>query len=207
MRAFKRLAAVTAIAGLLAGGTAASASAATRPATQPLARVHLTGGTTAVTTSSAIAETLLKNGIVPIAVAPGQESLTLGHSGPAVRFTFPVTGGHLNPKPLGGKINHAGGILFIDLSTGKQIEVSSFTISLVQQNLTGIVNGNPKERAPLFHLNLSHAQVAVGKHSATAANIGVTLTSTAASALNSALGTSLFTAGLALGTAQTAVRF
>lgn len=203
MRAFKRLAAVTAIAGLLAGGTAASASAAT----QPLTRVHLTGGTTTVTTSSAIAETLLKNDIVPIAIAPGQEALTLGKGGPAVQFTFPVTGGHLNPSPLGGKINHAGGILFLDLSTGKQIEVSAFVISLVQHNLTGIVNGNPKERAPLFHLNLSHAKVTAGKHSASATNIAVTLTATAASALNSALGTSLFTSGLALGTAQTALRF
>ena len=60
---------------------------------------------------------------------------------------------------------------------------------------------------PLFRLDLSHAKLAAGKHIATARGIGLKLTSTAAKALNSALGTKLFSAGLKLGTARTLLRF
>ena len=74
-------------------------------------------------------------------------------------------------------------------------------------NLTGIVNGNPKARVPLFNLDLSHAKLAAGKHIVTARGIGLKLTSVAAKALNGALGTKLFSAGLKLGTAGTLLRF
>ena len=106
-----------------------------------------------------------------------------------------------------GKIRHAGGILFINVANGKNIEVSRFTINLSRGNLTGIVNGNPKARVPLFNLDLSHAKLAAGKHIVTARGIGLKLTSVAAKALNAALGTKLFSAGLKLGTAGTLLRF
>jgi hypothetical protein len=60
---------------------------------------------------------------------------------------------------------------------------------------------------PLFRLDLSHARLAAGKHIVTASGIGLTLTATAAKALNAALGTKLFSAGLKLGTASTLLRF
>ena len=68
MRGFKYLAAVTAIAGL--AGCAATASGATSHTAQAAAAVHLRGGSTAVTTAPGIASALLKNGIVPRAIAP-----------------------------------------------------------------------------------------------------------------------------------------
>jgi hypothetical protein len=197
---------VTAVAGLVAG-SAASASASQLTAAHGASAVHLRGGATAVTTAPGIAPTLLKNGIVPLATAPGTQAVLLPKSGPAARFTFPVTGGTVSLSPLGGKINHAGGILFLNLTNGKTIEVSQFTIDLSHADLTGIVNGNPKARVPLFRLNLSHAKLVVGKHTVTAKRIGVTLTSVAAKALNAALGTTLFSAGLKLGTAQALLRF
>jgi hypothetical protein len=207
MRAFRRLAVATAIAGLLTGSAVTAASAATsRPAgaARAVAAVHLTGGATAVTTAPGIAQALLANGIVPIATSPGSESL---QSGTTARFTFPVTGGRVTLSPLGGQIYHQGGILFFNAKNGKQVEVSQFTISLTHGDLTGIVNGNPKARVPLFRLDLSHARLAAGKHVVTARNIGLKLTKVAASALNAALGTKLFSAGLRLGTAGTVLRF
>jgi hypothetical protein len=206
MRGFKYLAAVTAIAGL-AGCAATAASGATSHTAQAAAAVHLRGGSTAVTTAPGIASALLKNGIVPRAIAPGRESVLSLNSGPAVRFTFPVTGGKVTLKPLGGTIDHRGGILFTNKKNGKKIEVSRFTIDLAHADLTGIVNGNPKARVPLFRLDLSHAKLAAGKHIVTAKGIGVKLTSAAAKALNAALKTKLFSGGLKLGTASTLLRF
>ena len=206
MRGFKYLAAVTAIAGL-AGCAATAASGATSHTAQAAAAVHLGGGSTAVTTAPGIAPALLKNGIVPRAIAPGRESVLSLNSGPAVRFTFPVTGGKVTLKPLGGTIGHRGGIVFTNKKNGKKIEVSRFTIDLGHADLTGIVNGNPQARVPLFRLDLSHAKLAAGKHVVTAKGIGVKLTSAAAKALNAALGTKLFSGGLKLGTASTLLRF
>jgi hypothetical protein len=207
MRGFKYLAAAAVIVGL-AGGSVTAASAATSQAPRAqAAAVGLRGGDTAVTTAPGIAPTLLKNGIVPLATAPGTESVLFPKSGPAARFTFPVTGGSVTLNPLGGKINHAGGILFANLTNGKTIEVSRFTIDLAHADLTGIVNGNPKARVPLFRLDLSHAKLTAGNHIVTAKGIGVKLTSAAAKALNAALGTTLFSGGLKLGTASTLLRF
>jgi hypothetical protein len=169
--------------------------------------VHLTGKATTVTTAPGIAPALLKNGIVPLATAPGTQTVVVPKTGPAARFTFPVTGGSVTLSPLGGKIDHAGGILFVNVTNGKTIQVSQFTINLSRGNLTGIVNGNPQARVPLFNLDLSHAKITAGKHFATAKGIGVKLTSAAAKALNAALGTKLFSGGLKLGTASTLLRF
>jgi len=69
MRGFGYLAAVTAIAGL-AGCAATAASGATSHPAQAAVAVHLRGGSTAVTTAPGIAPALLKNGIVPRAIAP-----------------------------------------------------------------------------------------------------------------------------------------
>jgi hypothetical protein len=208
MRGFRYLAVVAAIAGLAGGATTAASAATSQGAgTQAAAAVHLRGGATAVTTAPGIAPTLLNNGIVPLATAPGTESVLFPNSGTAARFTFPVTGGSVTLSPLGGKVNHAGGILFVNVKNGKTIEVSRFTIDLAHADLTGIVNGNPKARVPLFRLDLSHAKLTAGKHVATAKGIGVKLTSTAAKALNAALGTKLFSGGLKLGTASTLLRF
>jgi hypothetical protein len=125
----------------------------------------------------------------------------------AATAAITVTGGLVTLSPPGGNIYHAGGIVFRNTRNGKTIEVSRFTIDLTHDDLTGIVNGNPAVRVPLFRLDLSHAGLAVGRHLVTARGIVLTLTSVAAKALNAALGTRLFSAGLELGTARTVLRF
>ena len=95
MRGIRYLAAVVAIIGLLTGSAVTAASAATSQgaAARAAAGVHLSGGTTAVTTAPGVASALLQNGIVPEAVLPGSEQVLYSKNGPAVRFAFPVTGG------------------------------------------------------------------------------------------------------------------
>jgi len=209
MRGLRYLAAAAAITGLLTGSAVTAASAATSQgaAAWGVAGVHLRGGTTAVTTAPGVASALLQNGIVPRAIWPGSERVLSGRNGPAVRFAFPVTGGLVTLSPLGGNIYHGGGILFRNARNGKTIEVSQFTIDLTHGDLTGIVNGNPAARVPLFRLGLSHAKLTVGRHLVKARGIALTLTSVAAKALDAALGTKLFSAGLELGTARTVLRF
>lgn len=73
--------------------------------------------------------------------------------------------------------------------------------------LTAEVNGNPKVRVPLLKLSLAHAAIHQGWHSIKITGIVLTLTSTAASALDATFGTSLFKPGLELGTASTLLRF
>ena len=211
MRMFKRVAIVATLAGLVVGPIAgtASASAATQAASTATksGQVWLTGGDTTVTTAPGIAAALLGNGIVPVATLPGTEGASIGSGGVAVRFTFPVTGGWLNAGKLTGTIWHSGGILFADVPAGKQIEVSDFVISVHQGVLTAEVNGNAKVRVPLLKLSLAHATIRKGWHSITISGIVLTLTSTAASALDTTFGTTLFKAGLELGTASTPLRF
>jgi hypothetical protein len=205
MRAFKRVAAAAMAAGLFLGvGGAATASAAAAPA---WSRVRLTAGDTSVTTAPGIAAALLGHGIVPLAVLPGTEGASVGSSGVAVTFAFPVTGGWVNLSTLHGSIRHSGGILFTDPATSKQIEVSDFVINIHEGVLTAEVNGDAGARVPLLDLSLAHATVHAGRHQVKVTGIVLTLTKTAASALDATFGTTLFTAGLRLGTASTTLKY
>ena len=206
MRMFKRLATAAVVTGVLLGGAAGTASAATAGTHHPSPAVRLTGGQTSLTTAPGIAAALLGHGIVPLATLPATEGASTA-GGVAVRFAFPVTGGSVNLKTVTGTIDHSGGILFIDPATGKEIAVSDFVIDLKAGQLTAVVNGNPKERVPLLSLSLAHAKITAGKHVVCVTGITARLTKTAAGALDATFGTTLFTAGLELGTASTSVDF
>jgi hypothetical protein len=206
MRALLRLAGATIAALLVAVTAAGAASAGTARQGQPAghaAPVVLRGGRTVVTTAPGIAAALLGSGIVPITTLPGTEGVLVTKAGPLVRLGFPVTGGRVSLNPLGGRIQHRGGILFLDVKTGKQIMVSDFTINLGSRVLTGIVNGNPHARVPVFRLGLAHSTLRVHRHWVTARGITARLTKVAASALDATFHTSLFKPGMLIGTAGT----
>ena len=206
MRTFQRLAtAITAAALLTLSAAAAAPAAMAHQATGHATKVQVRGGHTTVITAPGIAAALLSHHIVPSAIAPGTEHVRHPSSGVAVKFRFPVTGGHVSLNPLAGRIRHSGGILFSDPKTGKKIAVSNFTISLTHGVLTGIVNGDPHARVPLFRLGLAHAVLKVHGHWVTARGIVLRLTKTAAKALDATFSTSLFKAGLVIGTAATKI--
>lgn len=207
MRALLRIAAVTTATGLLLAPVAGVASAsASHPAVTRAATVHLRGGTTTLTTVPGLAHTLLGHGIAPFATAPGTESLLGSTSNPQLKFSFPVTGGRVNPSRLHGSIKHRGGILFVNTSNGASVKVSRFTINLTHHRLSGVVSALGV-RVIVASLNFSHARIRVGLHRVRASRIGARLTTAAAVALDSALGTSLFVGGMKIATVATLVRF
>jgi hypothetical protein len=206
MRVLKRAATVAMAAGLFFGvGGAAAASAAT--AAPQWKQVWLTGTETSVTTAPGIAAALLSHGIVPLAVLPGTEGASIGGGNVAVKFTFPVTGGWVNLATLHGTIYHSGGILFTDPATGRQIEVGNFIINVHQGTLTAEVNNTPSVRVPLLDISLAHASVYASGKTVRISGIVLTLTAAAASALDGTFGTTLFGAGLELGTASTTLSY
>jgi hypothetical protein len=178
------------------GSTAAAAPATATP---------LVGGTTTVTTGPGIAATLLRNGILPLATPPARQSIGISHGSVTTSFSFPVTGGAVDLATLGGVIKHRGGIVFVSLRTGKRLTVDNFVIDTRTGTLTGRVNRS-STRVPVFSLDLSAATVSATGRQVKVGNIDVRLTATAAAALNQALGTHVFAAGLDLGTARTTLR-
>ena len=68
--------------------------------------------------------------------------------------------------------------------------------------LTAVVNRDPSMRVRILNLDLNHAAIDMHPPMVTVANVKATLTQTAASALNSALGVSFFAKGITLGTAK-----
>ncbi|MFD6417574.1 hypothetical protein [Streptomyces sp. NPDC060194] len=178
---------------------APTASAAPKP-------VAVKGGHTSVTVAPAVAGALLSNGIAPIVTTPGKPSLTKVGGKATLKATYPVTGGSLTAAPLGGKILHKGGLKFTNVFNGKSLAVKDFTIDLNKAQLTGRVAGT-KTRVPVFKLDLSKATVKVDKHGAKATHVILKLTPEAAGALNTTLKTKVFSAGLKVGTADTAPRF
>jgi len=200
MRAFMRIAAVTAAAGLfLAPAVGAASAAATHPAPH---LSHVLGGSTHVTTAPGIAHALLANGIVPIATSPATATLTGGGN---FRFVLPVTGGSVGAVPPSGHINHAGGILFFK-SLSHNLRISSFRISLASRTLSAKVSISGNPRVGIFKLDLSHAVFRHTLHSVTVSNVGLKLTAPAAAALDAALVTNAFTPGMKVGTSSTTLR-
>ena len=209
MLAIRRIVTVAAIGGLfvapaVSGASAATSHSSTAKAPAAAARVF-TAGTTRITTGPGIAQALLKNGIVTYPTKPARQSQRSVGGGSAIQFTFPVASGRIGLTPLGGNIYHRGGILFFNTRSGKAIAISSFVINLNHASVFGIVNG-AKVRVPLFRFNASGTKLWAGTKWFTAKGVGLTVNSTGAATLNAALGTSMFTPGLALGTARTVLR-
>ena len=212
MRAILRIAATTTAAGLLVASAATMASASTaspHPAATHAARVHLTSGETSLTTVSGLAAELLGDGIVALATTPGTQTLVGTSSDPQFKFSFPVTGGRVNPARLTGTIRHRGGILFVNTAMSSEtIKLSRFRISLTSKRLSAIVTtAGPGTRVTVATLNFSHARFSVGLSHVKVRKIGVHLTTPGATALDSALGTSVFVGGMKIAEMRTLVRF
>jgi hypothetical protein len=206
MRAILRIAAIATAAGLMlapaAGLASAAAAAAPPPPKHPTQ--HVTGGGTSLTTVPGLVGSLTHGGIAVYATTPGTESLIGSASSPQLKFSFPVTGGSINPSHLSGTIKHRGGILLINTTNGHSIKLSRFNISLTHKHLSAIVLGT---RVTVAHLSFSGAKVRVGLGTVRVRKIRAKLTTAAATALDTALGTTLFTPGMRIATVRTLVRF
>ena len=166
--------------------------------------VTLQRGTTSVTASPAVTSTLLRNGILPLPVGGASETPVLLPGGLGVKGSFPVTGGTVDADTLAGSVTHSGGLIFVNLGKFKTVTVSDFTIVIdsAPHLVATKVNGKAASLR-VFDLDLSAAKVSKTAKGVSVSGIGVTFTADAASALNSTLGTSVFSAGLVAGTAET----
>lgn len=150
--------------------------------------IVLTGGRTTLALDKKTAAALTSNGVT---VAPVSEAKA-GKAG----ISFPIQGGLINAKTLGGNITHSGGLVFT--AGGKSLTIRDFTVSTTKKTLTAWVD-EVGARIPVLNLKLGKAKVkATAKH-LTVSNIHVTLQKGAAQALNGYFATSLFKGGLPVG--------
>jgi len=127
--------------------------------------------------------------------------------------TFPVTGGAVDLATARGEIAHSGGLTLS--AGGTEVRLQSFTIDTTGSApvLTGlvVVNDGLLGRVPLFDLQLPSGITLPLKPSENGKlrinDVGVTLTSVAADALNGIFGVTAFTPGFNIGTANVKVVF
>ena len=152
---------------------------------------------------------VLPQGDTALTLDPGAVSLLGGAGisaapiGPATSpaagvLAFPITGGSLKTAGPAGTVDHSGGIGLTKGST--TVDLTGFTINLDSNpDLTALVGSS---RVSILDLDLSGASVATGASDGrvTVTGVKAKLTAAAASALDSAFGTSAFAAGQLLGT-------
>ena len=118
-------------------------------------------------------------------------------------FAFPIVGGKVDKKPLGGRIVHSGGLSF---SAGsKSVVVKRFVIELNRAVLTAKVAGTD-QRITLLKLGTPD-RLKVGDGRIVLKGVDAKLTKQAAEALNEALDTDLFAGGLLIGEATVIVKY
>ena len=171
------------VTGLLLAGPAAAAAPSSSATTA-------TGGSTTLKLGGPTAGLLAVAGVSVSAVSPATKS----SSG----LKFPISGGTIRPATLLGSINHRGAVRFsLD---GKSIVLRSLRVSRTTKgaSMSASVAGR---RVTILRLSLAKAIIASsGPLTATARNITATLSPQGARAINREIGSSLFKAGLKVGT-------
>jgi hypothetical protein len=168
-------------------GLATAASAATT--------VDIDSGRTSLTVATGTLKVLTDNGVK---VTPIKGASASGRT-----FTFPITDGDVDATTLAGTIKHSGGLQIA--AGGKKLRVQDFVIDTRKSVLTVRISGT-HTRLALLDLNLKNAHISKGKTQIVVSNVHASLTGTAAAALNKKFGVSLFTKGLAIGTAKVTAR-
>lgn len=171
--------------------------------------VQLTYGVTQVALSSDFVGALGSLGVTPDNILPG--SLYVTSRG--ARAAFPIPTGELDANGPKLEILHSGGLTLTAGDT--RVALSSFIIENLggALQLTGVVkvNNDIIGRIPLFNVALTAAPELTTSRSGklpgrstklSVEGANVTLTATAASALNGVFGVSAFTEGFPIGVAQ-----
>jgi len=176
-----------------ASGSATSASSSTSAVTTATsAPVTVVGKKTDVVVNPKVSASLKHAGITVTGVAPATAKTT---------WLFPVSGGSIVVATLVGTVDHTGGLTFSH--SGKSVTLSNPVVNTSTKQLTATVNG---QSVPIFNMNLASLKRAAGpKGTVVASNIKLTVTSQAASTLNSGLGVSTFKGGTNFGIATLTV--
>ncbi|HEX2506139.1 MAG TPA: HtaA domain-containing protein [Gaiellaceae bacterium] len=181
-------------------------------ATASAAPVKLDGVATKLVTDPETTDVLIDNGIVPLPVAPAWVWPTVGEDddgddGFALAYRFPITGGKVDSETLAGRINHSGGLRFVNLTNLHSLKLTDFRIVTTgSPRLTAAVNGNPSVRVPILSLDLGGAEIEQSGRIVRIEEVDAKLTQTAADALNATLDVSFFAEGIDLGQAYVKAR-
>ena len=141
-------------------------------------------GKTVLTTNPDTTKVLVRNLIVPLPVG-GAGFGVASLFPPSLKYSFPITG-----ISTSGVIGHSGGMKFVNGRNFKSATIRNFDIDTKTAKLRADVDGVGND-VEIADLTFTSATSAVVKINAAAASV-----------LNGALGTTIFSAGLTLGTAQ-----
>ena len=152
--------------------------------------LKLRGGATEVSLDAGAAAALQTLGV---AVAPTGKAYAT-KSG-AIRF--PITRGQVDAETLAGQIRHAGGL---KLSAGKTaLVLDRYHINIdTNPDLSARVNRTGPDRIELFDVDTSGLSVGTEKGRTVLSGVKLTLSDTAAAALNATFGVDAFGEGLAI---------
>ena len=140
-------------------------------------------GKTVLTTNPDTTKVLVRNLIVPLPVG-GAGFGVASLFPPSLKYSFPITG------ISGGVIGHSGGMKFVNARNFKSATIRNFDIDTNTKKLRADVDGVGYD-VEIADLTFTSDTSAIVK-----------INGDAASVLNGALGTTIFSAGLTLGTAQ-----
>jgi hypothetical protein len=169
------------------GACGGRSSSSTTSTTTSAGGVAVAGRSTTVTLGAETAAALKRDEITVSAVAPATVHTT---------WVLPVSGGHVVAATLTGTIDDSGGLLFSH--AGHSVRMTSFIVDTTKRQMTALLAGT---RRTIFELNLSFLTHATGSNgSLFGRDIQLTLTSQAASTLNSDLGVTTFQGGQHFGT-------
>lgn len=153
-------------------------------------------GSTQVALSAELVGALGSLGVTPGAIFP-----TTIIAGTA---SFPIVSGAIELNTAKGEINHSGGLTLTAGTT--RVRLTSFLIDTTGTApvLTGLVAANDSVvgRVPLFNLAPTGLTLPLKPGGGTLNEVKLTLTQTAATALNAIFSVSAFTAGFPIGSAQ-----
>jgi hypothetical protein len=178
----------------LAALVAASLFAIPASAAGPAA-VTATGGTTTLKLRGTISTLLNVAGVSVKAVAPA----TKGSSG----LKFPIDGGSIQPTTLRGSVDHLGALRFSHDGDSIVMRKLRMKVTVNGASMSASVAGR---RITILRLSLAKAIIASpAATTVQASNITATLSSQGAHVINKEISTSLFTAGLKIGTVSTKI--
>lgn len=172
--------------------SAPPAESAERSTTERSATTPVTGGYTLLKLDAGTAAVLSDAGVGIAATGSA-----IGPVG-STTFAFPIVGGEVNKKQLGGRIAHSGGLAIT--AGGERLVVKRFVINLDRGVLSARVAGTDA-RIPLLRLGAVTGGVQSSPGLLVLKGVNVKLTATAARALNQTFDTDLFAAGLPIGKA------
>jgi len=180
-------------AGLLTA--AAFALSASGPA---LADTTDTGGSGTLSVPVAVVAGLAKANIAALPGTPASSSFdpTTGSDS----FTMPVTGGTGEVSNFSGKVEFGGSMVFINGANGKSVTITGIELNFFNGALTGILPGGTKHTVLAYVRGDSSTSTSAGPPATeTFTTDELDLSSKAAGALNTGLGTKAFIKGTDIG--------